>query len=756
MTITKQTDSIAITAAVSEFLEAAPLSAKDDVSCKAAQSLTRRLIPKHAYNFSFKNMPKEAGCDVFEISKGQGNTILIRGSSTIAMTSGFHWYLKHVVKCHVSWCGDQLNLPDRLKPPKETIRRDTRYEHGFYLNYCTFNYTMAWWDWERWEREIDYMALCGIDMPLAIVGSEALWVNVLKRFGYTHDEAKGFVCGPAYTAWMMMGNLEERGGPITDEWMNDKVALQNKILSRMHEFGMKPALPGFVGLVPTSFSKKNPGNKTLPQGNWVGCVKERPHVLHPDAALFDQFAKAWYEELEKLYGKADAFAGDLFHEGGKSHGIDVQAYAKQVQSYMLEHNPKSIWTLQGWQGNPEEKLLSSLKKDNTLVVELCCEYYRNWETTTGFYGYPWTFSTIIMYGGNIGLHGRLKAISQNLNDALASRNPPIALGATWESIEINPVIMDFIWDMRWRDKCPDIYEWLADYTTRRYGVDVPKLKEAWKKLLDSGYGSNGHRRPQEPVFCAKPSLTVKSASPWGSSQIHYDQRILRDAAKLLLEAEAEAGDSRPYKFDVLDVTRQFLSNAGQVAYSEMVAAFTKKDTEAFDEASSTFLEMMKDQDDLLASEELYLLGRWLNDARRIAPNHHQANQNERNARLLITVWNEEDSQLRDYAWKEWNGLLARFYIPRWSIYIKSLREQLNGKKGDPIDLYPFEVKWARQYSQEDRYPHKATGDPVEKSKHILNKWSPWLDKHYVEKRDQNNQTSASSIGTNSTNAIVIQ
>lgn len=43
-----------------------------------------------------------------------------------------------------------------------------------------FKDTFAWWDWERWEKEIDWMALQGINMPLAFTGQEAIWQKVFK------------------------------------------------------------------------------------------------------------------------------------------------------------------------------------------------------------------------------------------------------------------------------------------------------------------------------------------------------------------------------------------------------------------------------------------------------------------------------------------------------------------------------------------------------------------------------------------------
>ena len=177
-------------------------------SNRAVEALVKRIIPNRAAAFVFTKIENQGGPDVFEIMPAVDNKIEIRGTTPLAMASGFHWYLKHVAKCQLSWTGDQLKLSAQLPSPQKTIRKESPYKYGCCFNYCTFCYSMPWWDWKRWEREIDYMALCGINMPLAIVGTEAVWMNTLKHFGYSASEAKKFIAGPAYTAWWLMGNLE--------------------------------------------------------------------------------------------------------------------------------------------------------------------------------------------------------------------------------------------------------------------------------------------------------------------------------------------------------------------------------------------------------------------------------------------------------------------------------------------------------------------------------------------------------------------
>ncbi len=717
-------------ACAAPFSSASSPSGGSTRECRAVRALAGRVLGDRAGSFLFETLPKEEGKDLFELEDRAGR-ILVRGSSPVARASGLYWYLKHYARCQVSWCGDQLALPDPPPPVGGKVRKVSPYASGFYFNFCTFSYSMPWWDWKRWEREIDFMALSGIDMPLAVVGSEALWLEFLRRFGYTRKEALAFIAGPAYQAWWLMGNLEGRGGPVTEAWIEARKRLEKKILARMRELGMRPVLPGFVGLVPANLGEKFPEARIIPQGKWGGGANERLAVLDPESPLFDRMARAWYRTLDGLYGRTGAFAGDLFHEGGRTGGVDVPAMAAKVQAAMLRYNPGALWVLQAWGGNPRRDLLSRLDKRHTLVVDLCCEFWSRWKKTKGFGGFPWVFSTIIDYGANTALHGRMDAVAAHLSEALAGPKNlrPAGLGATWEGIENNPVVFEFLWDMRWRKKVPDLEEWVREYAVRRYGADLPCLRDAWVDLLRGPYRAwPGQRRPGESVFCARPSLGVKKVSPFAASiRVHYDQRILRRAVQRLLEGAPVCGKRETYRFDLVDFTRQFMANAGQLVYKRMVKAFREKDRAGFRKFSRLFLEMLDDQDRLLATERLFLLGRWLHDARACATDPVQAGRNQRQARLLITTWNKERSGLRDYAWKEWNGMLRTYYKPRWERFIGELERRLAGGKPKRLDFYPFEAAWAARTWKEDPYPWKPEGDPVKACRKLLEKYGPLLD-----------------------------
>lgn len=81
-----------------------------------------------------------------------------------------------------------MNLSRSGSPNQKTVGRVPDYllkglfmsvfRFRYYQNVCTFSYSSVWWDWPRWEREIDWMALNGINLPLAFTGQEALWQEV--------------------------------------------------------------------------------------------------------------------------------------------------------------------------------------------------------------------------------------------------------------------------------------------------------------------------------------------------------------------------------------------------------------------------------------------------------------------------------------------------------------------------------------------------------------------------------------------------
>ena len=83
-----------------------------------------------------------------------------------------------------------------------------------------------------------------------------------------------------------MGNLDGWGGPLPVSWMKSHMELQQKILQRERELGMKPVLPAFTGHVPAAFKKKFPQAK-LKATNWKNGFEDT-YILDSEDSLFSE------------------------------------------------------------------------------------------------------------------------------------------------------------------------------------------------------------------------------------------------------------------------------------------------------------------------------------------------------------------------------------------------------------------------------------------------------------------------------------
>lgn len=154
---------------------------EQDPDIAAAKALAERITGNSSRNMEFRHI--EAEKDVFRI-ESSGRKIIISGNNANSMAVGLGHYLKYYCHVDVGWFAwDKVNMPDHLPKIPEPVEISARVSDRFFLNYCTFGYTMPWWHWDEWEHFIDWMALNGINLPLAITGQESIWYQVWTELG---------------------------------------------------------------------------------------------------------------------------------------------------------------------------------------------------------------------------------------------------------------------------------------------------------------------------------------------------------------------------------------------------------------------------------------------------------------------------------------------------------------------------------------------------------------------------------------------
>lgn len=675
---------------------------------------------------------KKGQSDFFELDQ-KGDKVVIRGNNYVNIATGLNWYLKYYAGIHLSWNGMTAKLPESLPKVSTPVRKETNLSLRYDFNYCTYSYTMAFWDWERWEKEIDWMALHGINLPLAVVGQECVWKNMLEKLGYTKEEINKFIAGPAFLAWWAMNNLEGWGGPNPDSWYTQQEALQKKILKRMREYGIEPVFPGYSGMVPHDANKKLGLNVTEP-ALWNGFT--RPAFLLPTDSRFNEIASLYYKELEKLFGKANYYSMDPFHELEDAGSVDFDAAGKAVLKAMKDVNPKATWVIQGWTENPRPEMIKNLNNGDILILDLFSECRPMWgipsiwKREKGYEQHDWLFCMIENFGGNVGLHGRM---DQLLNNFYLTKNNPLAahlkgIGLTMEGSENNPVMFELMCELPWRPEKFTKEEWLKDYLFARYGVRDEKITQAWSILADGIYNcpfGNNQQGPHESIFCGRPGLNNFQASSWSKMQNYYDPTSTEAAARLMLEVADKYKGNNNFEYDLVDIVRQSLSDRGRIVYNQTIADFKSFDKKSFAAHSQEFLNILLAQDRLLGTRSEFRVGRWIEQARNLGTTPEEKDLYEWNARVQITTWGNRvcanDGGLRDYAHKEWNGLLKDFYYKRWAAYWQTLQDVLDGKPMVELDYYAMEEPWTLAHNP---YASQPEGDCVSVAKEVFNEVFP--------------------------------
>lgn len=641
-----------------------------------AQALIERILPARADRFKVDtSLPQVDGHDTFSLADAPDGRILLRGNNGVSVASAFNWYLKNRAQCHLSWCGDQLNLPAELPKVGEPVTVTCPLQRRVYFNYCTLSYSAAWWDWKRWQREIDFMAMQGINTPLSMVGLEAVWYNTLLKHGLTDAEAREFLVGPGYFAWQWMTNIENHAGPLPKSWIEQSSILGKQILQRQRALGMTPIQQGFTGHVPRLLKDKFPNANISFKHEWCGFPGAAQ--LDPLDPLFDQIGKTFLEEQEKLFGTSHLYGCDPFHEG--SPPVDGDAYLTKVREkidhLITSHDPKGIVVMQSW--SIRRPLATAIPKDHLLVVDLGGAKHAG---TSNFWGYPFVTGRLHNFGNRINLHGDLRKLATNPFAGMSRTIPNCVGGGLFmEGIIQNPAYYELAFDTLWKSEPVDPNQWLHDYARRRYGASSEAAAKAWDILLETAYKPGTDGVENSSMVAARPAIQPKKSGPNSGFNIPYPPRELFQAWSLLLTDADKLGASDAYRFDLVDIGRQVLSNHAQLLQPRIRAAWEKRDLAAFDRACAEFDQLLLDIDTLLRPRPEFSLGKWISDARSHGTTAEEKNLYELNARTIVSVWGPVKGGgpvIMDYSWREWSGLIKDFYLVRWQKHHAMLRKHL--------------------------------------------------------------------------------
>jgi alpha-N-acetylglucosaminidase len=687
---------------------------KNEKNTKSALAVIEKLIGNRAAEFELsiiENQQHDKG-DWFEVET-TANTVKIKGTSNIVICYAAYHFLKDIGAVLVSWEGKSIDLPKKW--PKYSKKEGTPFKYRKYLNACTFGYTTPWWDWERWDQEIDWMALHGINMPTAMEGQEVVWQQLWKEYGLTDSQLEAHFVGPAFLPWQRMGNINSHQGPLPQEWIDKKATIQKKMLQKMKALGMHPVVPAFSGYIPKAFAEQHVHSKISVLSSWSGGGFESTYLLDPKDPLFKEIGKRFIAIYTELYGLSDFYLADSFNEitppVSEGHKYEeLSDYGNVIYETINEAAPGATWVMQGWLfgdnkafWNKEavKSFLSKVPKDRMIIQDYANDRYKVWENQEAFYGKQWTYGYVHNYGGSNPVYGDLNFYKNELTSVLnhSDKGNLVGYGVMPEGLNNNSIVYEYIYDLPWTQGKESVNDWLKKYLNARYKRKASDaIFQAWKLLIDSVYSTKYWEtrwwddRAGAYLFFKRPTLKITAFK--GNPG---DKEKLKMAVALLTKESENFDKNSLYYYDLLDFSRHYYALSIDDLLMECVKAYQLKEITKADELFRNIEKQSSDLDAMISGQPLNNLNYWLRSAWNYGTTTAASKLYVKNAKTLITLWGGE-GHLNDYASRSWHGMYKEFYWPRWKMFLQALRASaVTNKPFDEVKerelIKEWEIKW---------------------------------------------------------------
>ncbi|CAF1296952.1 unnamed protein product [Rotaria sordida] len=720
---------------------------------KAVSDLISRVLDDapsaNLFQISIKANLSINGKDVFELSNGSTpGSILISASTGVAAAWAFNYYLKYIADSSFYWSGKKIRISNRtLFPISKPIRIVANDLYRWYGNPCTFCYSAVFWNFSRWEKEIDWMAMNGINLVYATTGMEYIYNKVFLRMGFPQSELDDYFTGPAFLAWFRMGNLQKHAGPLSNSWHQSQFQLAKQIIQRMTDIGMIPVLPAFTGFMPRTAPSRFPSAKFHYSSDWVGfgCNESCLPYLDPTDPFFQKVGVELLNETITLLNlTSHYYACDLFNEmtppiSDLEYLADVNAGIIQV---MQTVDSNAIWVMQAWlflsnfwTADRVKSYLSKVPIGHLILLDLFSEAIPQYSRFESFYGHYYIWNMLHDFGGNNFLFGSLVNVT---NGPQAARNFSgdymIGVGITMEGINQNEIMYEFALEKSWRSPLNDIElnDWLVGFVMRRY-IGDPQVPSsalyAWQLLGNSVYQKNLYG--DRPIMLSRPGL-------YREQDINFDIKSLLLAWELLVDASNEL-DSDLFLYDLVDITKEVLQYKFLSVYTQFMSAYNQSDLYGVSTQAAILVDILSDTELVLASDRRFLLGNWIQDALQFAQTEESIHFYNFNAKLQVSIWgNNYTLDLYDYANKFWSGMIQNYYAQRWYVFFDVVIQSLI--QGHPIDsnllgerLF-LEAELPFFMLDIKNYPTNTQGDSIMIVHQLFNKYhSSFNDIYFKEK-----------------------
>ena len=684
----------------------------------------QRNTPKIIDNFIVRKIDSANGYDCYEIYS-EVKKVVLAGNSNLSLAMAYYRYLNEFCNVVITSGDYDISYIATTPLPEEKITYTAKQKIRARTSYEMFSLEGNYWGFDRWEKEIDFMAMHGINTALQPVGFDGVLYRTLCDIGAKEELSVEFSSGPAYLMRQLTGNVAGTNSINSKEYLERKIYIGKQITQREKHMGITPVFPAMMPSIPFSIRRKYIKMDIFKAPLWHNLPPI--FVIKPDNAFFGIFNRRFLEMQRELLGETDSYIVEpLYDVNMKGYTSHLASLGRALNELFDEFDENAVcYTHLSAISSDFFKKTSS---ERFIIIndsdEEKPDFLHDKKHIVAIKGNKF---------GRTGLCGDVEKASR-CPYAVSQQDTLLGSAVELDTFSENPMFCAAVLNSIKTDEAFDADELIKDFAKKRYRTDA--FSDEIIRLKNLCYNTDDCAGS---IICARPSTKLKHTAPFDTLERKYDFKELYNIAKNIIEKEATKNDKM--RLDIVSFVRQFLSEFAYPVYLVATEFFKDKNVRDFEQASNLFLEICQDMDRLLKTQEDLNLSTVFEKAHELGNSKEERQAIDVNFLMYHTVWGPLDhSVLYDTAWTEIGGMVKDFYAQRWFMYFRALAAYFDNpkklkdySKKQPLDRNEYNGSYQqKRHSQfennflENYIPRKdGIGEEysIEVAKEILEKYS---------------------------------
>ncbi|MEG1553715.1 MAG: alpha-N-acetylglucosaminidase C-terminal domain-containing protein [Rikenellaceae bacterium] len=417
--------------------------------------LLERYAKEEVNRFDFEITDPQSTNDFFTVSSTK-NKVYISGNNNLSLAAGLNFYLKEIANITLTPYQMNFTLPKDLVEITAPIRHQTEITTRTYLNEESYKGERIYWGVEEWQKEIDRMALSGVNMTYMPIGVGSVLRNALLESGCSEEQVSRFLPMPSYYCWWLQGLCDGGAEELPIWWYDKEKALHNFISTELRKWEIEVIAPGYNGIqTPSEISK-------------------------------EEFAKHYYSQIKNLYGDIRYF----------------RVPTLKAFSLLQQNNNNATWVYDTSLDSATDLEIATLPRGKVLLLS-SYEKLLSWDKTgvTGHHDF-------------ILRPSKDEALENIYNRNY--RNRLLFCGIELIDNDVFRINANFLSSYIWNNALP-YQDYIKIYVKHGYGKENPIIEKAIETMYSQ---STSEVRPfiySEPTLQLSPTIDISKTSSYMSA-----------------------------------------------------------------------------------------------------------------------------------------------------------------------------------------------------------------------------------------------